>query len=60
MATKELRINERILAPQVRLIGEAGEQLGIQPIEEARRLSEEAGLDLVPGLDGFYNALRYT
>ena len=47
MATKELRINERILAPQVRLIGEAGEQLGIQPIEEARRLSEEAGLDLV-------------
>lgn len=47
MATKELRINERILAPQVRLIGEAGEQLGIQPIEEARRLSGEAGLDLV-------------
>ena len=47
MATKELRINERILAPQVRLIGEAGEQLGIQPIEEARRLSDEAGLDLV-------------
>ena len=47
MATKELRINERILAPQVRLIGETGEQLGIQPIEEARRLSEEAGLDLV-------------
>ena len=47
MATKELRINERILAPQVRLIGESGEQLGIQPIEEARRLSEEAGLDLV-------------
>ena len=47
MATKELRINERILAPQVRLIGEAGEQLGIQPIEEARRLAGEAGLDLV-------------
>ncbi len=47
MATKELRNNDRILAPQVRLIGEAGEQLGIQPIEEARRLSEEAGLDLV-------------
>jgi translation initiation factor IF-3 len=47
VATKELRINERILVPQVRLIGETGEQLGIQPIEEARRLSEEAGLDLV-------------
>ena len=47
MATKELRINDRIQAPQVRLIGEAGEQLGIQPIEEALRLSGEAGLDLV-------------
>ena len=47
MSTKELRINERITVPTVRLIGETGEQLGIQTIEEARRLAEEAGLDLV-------------
>ena len=47
MAKIEVRINERITVPQVRLIGVNGEQLGIQPIEEARRLSEEAGCDLV-------------
>ena len=43
---KELRINERILAPRVRLIrGE--EQLGIVRTDEALQLAEEAGLDLV-------------
>jgi translation initiation factor IF-3 len=43
---KELRINERILAPQVRLIrGE--EQLGIVRRDDALRLADEAGLDLV-------------
>jgi translation initiation factor IF-3 len=43
---KELRTNERILAPRVRLIrGE--EQLGVVPIAEARSLAEEAGVDLV-------------
>ena len=47
MSTKELRINERITARTVRLIGAAGEQLGTQPIEEARRLAEEAATDLV-------------
>jgi translation initiation factor IF-3 len=31
----------------VRLIGAAGEQVGIVPIEEARRAAREAGLDLV-------------
>jgi translation initiation factor IF-3 len=40
-------LNEKILAKQVRLIGEETEQLGIQPIEEARRLADEAGADLV-------------
>ncbi|RLT44474.1 MAG: translation initiation factor IF-3 [Chloroflexi bacterium] len=43
---KELRINERILAPRVRLIrGE--EQLGIVPRNDALRLAEESGFDLV-------------
>jgi len=40
-------INEAITAREVRLITEEGEQLGIKPIEEARRLAQEAGRDLV-------------
>lgn len=50
---KELRINERIFAPRVRLIREE-EQLGIVPLAEAQTLAEQAGLDLVeiaPGAD---------
>lgn len=46
MSTEAI-INERIKASSVRLIGEDGTQLGIQPIEEARRLADEAGVDLV-------------
>lgn len=41
------RINEFIRAPQVRLISPEGAQLGIKPLEEALRLAEEEGLDLV-------------
>ncbi len=41
------RINRKIRTPQVRLIGVAGEPIGIVPIEEALRLAEEAVLDLV-------------
>jgi len=40
-------MNERITAPEVRVIGADGEQVGILAIEEALRLSEEAELDLV-------------
>ncbi len=40
-------INEQIRDKEVRLIGEDGEQLGIQPIKEAMRLAKEANLDLV-------------
>ena len=40
-------INEQIHEKEVRLIGEAGQQIGIVPIEEARRLAKEAELDLV-------------
>lgn len=47
MSTKELRRNERIDAPTVRVVGEAGEQFGVKETEEARRLADEAGLDLV-------------
>jgi translation initiation factor IF-3 len=36
-----------IRCPQVRLISSTGEQLGIQPIEEAQRIALEEDLDLV-------------
>ncbi len=40
-------INEQIRAPQVRLIGGEGAQLGIVNTRDALRLAEESGLDLV-------------
>ncbi len=43
----ELRINERIRVPEVRLVGPDGEQVGIVRIEAALRLAQEADLDLV-------------
>ncbi len=49
---KELRIsdprtNDRIRVPEVRLVGPAGEQVGIVAIDVAIRLAREADLDLV-------------
>ncbi len=41
------RINERIRVPEVRVIGEEGEQLGVLGIQEAIRAARERGLDLV-------------
>nr|WP_142121130.1 translation initiation factor IF-3 [Arthrobacter sp. SLBN-122] len=43
----EPRINERIRVPEVRLVGPAGEQVGIVRIEDALRLAAESDLDLV-------------
>ncbi len=43
----DLMINEQIKDKEVRLIGEEGEQLGVVAIDEAMKLAEEAGLDLV-------------
>jgi len=43
----EPRINERIRVPEVRLVGPAGEQIGIVSIADALRLAQEADLDLV-------------
>jgi translation initiation factor IF-3 len=45
--TTELRVNERIRVPEVRLVGPNGEQVGIVRIEDALRLAQEADLDLV-------------
>lgn len=41
------RINERIIATEVRVIGENGEQIGIKPLQEALMLAKEQELDLV-------------
>jgi len=43
----EPRINDRIRVPEVRLVGPAGEQVGIVAIGDALRLAAEADLDLV-------------
>ncbi|HEX6528094.1 MAG TPA: translation initiation factor IF-3 [Streptosporangiaceae bacterium] len=43
----EARINERIRAPEVRLVGPKGEQIGIVSINDALKLAQEADLDLV-------------
>jgi translation initiation factor IF-3 len=43
----EHRINERIRVPQVRLIDEKGEQVGVVPTFEALRIARERGLDLM-------------
>jgi len=45
--SEEPRINDRIRVPEVRLVGPAGEQVGIVRIEDALRLAAEADLDLV-------------
>lgn len=42
-----LRINHRIRVPEIRVIGDDGEQLGVMPTYEALRKAEEQGLDLV-------------
>nr|WP_318246051.1 translation initiation factor IF-3 [Salipiger bermudensis] len=41
------RVNDRIRAPEIRLIGAEGENLGVQPPRRAMELAEQAGLDLV-------------
>jgi translation initiation factor IF-3 len=44
---KQLRVNERIIAKEVRLVGEKGEQLGIMPLVQARETARKQNLDLV-------------
>ncbi len=47
MKVPQPRINSGIRKSPVRLIDQDGGQLGIVPIEEARKLAQDAGLDLV-------------
>ena len=44
---QKTRINKQITAPEVRLLNDVGEQLGLFPISQALALAEEHGLDLV-------------
>jgi translation initiation factor IF-3 len=45
--SSELRINDRIRVPEVRLVGPEGEQVGIVSIAKALDLAAESDLDLV-------------
>lgn len=47
VSQEELRVNDRIRISPIRLIDDEGEQVGIVPTEEARRMARERGLDLV-------------
>ena len=47
IAITELMINEEIRDPQVRLIGENGDQLGIVDVRTAQKMADERELDLV-------------
>ena len=44
---KANRLNEEITVPEIRLIGEDGEQVGVVSIRTALQMAEEAGVDLV-------------
>jgi len=44
---KYLRVNRRIRAKEVRLVGEKGEQLGIMPLPQALEVAKKHNLDLV-------------
>ena len=43
----EYRVNRQIKAKEVRLVDQDGKQIGILPLQEALRIAEERGLDLV-------------
>jgi translation initiation factor IF-3 len=43
----QTRINERIRVPEVRVIGEDGQQIGVMRTDEALRYAQERDLDLV-------------
>ncbi|HSP05256.1 MAG TPA: translation initiation factor IF-3 [Acidimicrobiales bacterium] len=51
MAADEPRINDRIRAREVRLVGADGEQIGIKPLPEALAIARQQDLDLVEVAD---------
>jgi translation initiation factor IF-3 len=47
ISTTDARINDRIRAREVRLVGANGEQIGVKPLPEALHIARENDLDLV-------------
>jgi len=47
MATPHTRINHQITAPELRVIGAEGENVGVISLQEALQRAHEAGLDLI-------------
>ena len=47
IAFKELRVNDQIRVPNVRVIDERNEQLGVMTVDRARQIAQEKELDLV-------------
>ena len=45
--SRDLRVNQMIRVPQVRVLDEDGQQLGIMPTHQALGMAQERGLDLV-------------
>ena len=44
---KNIRVNERIRIPEIRVIGPEGEQLGVMATQDALKRAREGGFDLV-------------
>lgn len=47
MATPHTRINHQITAPELRVIGAEGENVGVISLQEALKRAHDAGLDLI-------------
>jgi translation initiation factor IF-3 len=47
LATQHTRINHQITAPELRVIGAEGENVGVISLQDALRLAHEADLDLI-------------
>jgi translation initiation factor IF-3 len=47
ISASDYRVNDRIRAPKVRLIGPDGKNVGVVEIHDAQRLAQESELDLV-------------
>lgn len=44
---RQYKVNEQIRSPQIRLIGEAGEQMGVMATDKAMQLARQQEVDLV-------------
>jgi translation initiation factor IF-3 len=45
--SRDLRVNQMIRVPQVRVVDEDGSQLGVMPTQQAMAMAQDRGLDLV-------------